>query len=83
MDTMEDDARSPKPHMSPTCTSHEPHMHLTGATHAPHVSPTCTQLTCHQEEEQHNDEGVAKVEQVGEEPSDGHLVDKVVDGEEH
>lgn len=39
-------------------------------------------LTSHQREEKDHDEGVTKVEGVGECPSDGRLVDKVVDGEE-
>ena len=38
--------------------------------------------TSHNEEKEDHDEGVAKVEKVGESPSDGGLVDKVVDGEE-
>ena len=38
--------------------------------------------TSHNEEKENHDEGVAKVEKVGESSSDGGLVDKVVDGEE-
>ena len=39
-------------------------------------------LTCHNKEKEDHDESVAKVEKVGEGPSDGGLVDKVVNGEE-
>ncbi len=38
--------------------------------------------TSHNKEEEDHDGSVAKVEQIGEGPSDGGLVDKVVDGEE-
>lgn len=43
---------------------------------------THTQRTSHNKEQEDHDECVAKVEKVGEGPSDGRLVDKVMDGEE-
>ena len=41
----------------------------------------CGLLTSHDEEEEHHDEGVPKVEQVAECASDGSFVGKVVKGE--
>ena len=45
------------------------------------VSLCCGQLTSHDEEEEHHDEGVTKVKQVAECTSDGSFVSKVVKGE--
>ena len=42
----------------------------------------CGLLTSHDEEEEHHDEGVAKVEQVAERAGNGGFVGKVVEGEE-
>ena len=39
-------------------------------------------ITCCNKEQENNDKGVAKVEKVGERPSDGGLFNKIVDREE-